>query len=126
MVHWELTSNGSWVVFLEPSRVDELEKIQVERSSQSQTDAFETERRQLIFYFFFLQCLTPAGSNADRDNVGGDINKKRERERHDGWFELPFYTGLPRSFCPFSSTNPSTNPLQARAIKSPRWALLGR
>lgn len=70
----------------------------------------------------FLQCLTPAGSEADRGNVGGDINKKREM----GAGLCGRYTGLPLSFCPFSSTNPSTNPLQARAIKSPRWALLGR
>lgn len=53
VVRWELVSaNPLGLFFLQPSRVDELEKFQVARASQSQTDESETRRRRLVFFFF--------------------------------------------------------------------------
>lgn len=47
--HSEFSSVPLGLFFLEPRRVNELEKIQVERAAQSQTAELETRRRQLIF-----------------------------------------------------------------------------
>lgn len=59
MVHWELAGTALRAVFLQPSRVDELEKIQVERAAnRRQMNLIPVERAA---YFYSVTCSAPAG-----------------------------------------------------------------
>lgn len=102
VVHWELESGSGAASPPRPSRVDQLEEIQVEKSSQSQTDEFDPARRQLIF------TVLPA----------------THRQRLWGRGEAGGLTGPSPSV--LSAALILHNPLQARARNSPRWVLLGR
>ena len=62
-----------------------------------------TGRRLLVFHG--ATCFDPGGVSAERDNARG--------------------TTLRDPCVPLACANPAANPLQARAIKSRRWVLLG-
>lgn len=93
----------------EPSRWTGENSGRKKRSRRTRMNLI-TGRRQLVFHG--ATCFDPGGVSAERDNTGEDMNEERG-------------TRLCDPSVPLACANPAANPLQARAIKSQRWVLLG-
>ena len=80
----------------------------------------------------FLQCYLFSTGRAETECERTRARRERERERERDEAGLCCrYTGPPLSLCPFSSTNPSTNPLQAgeghkKPEMGPSWEMSAR
>lgn len=80
------------------------------KSSRPQTNELSTDRRLLTIS---PTCWTPTGSEQTETDCGrGQVHGRGMKHR-------------PLSWCPFHSTNPSTNPQQEKDIKIPGRVLLG-
>ena len=123
MVHWELAGTALRAVFLQPSRVDELENIQVERAANRRQMNLIRGRGQLIF------TVLPVQHRQGRDRVWEDTSEEREREREREMRQVCAAVTPARlypSVLLVALIPPQIPCRQARAIKSPRWVLLGR
>ena len=119
VVDWELVSTSLGLFSF--SRARSMKWRKSKWTEQPIRDRWIWNGRKAA-YFYSVTWITSTGPGQIERMWGVELNR---RKRDSAGFHRR-HTGLPLAYCPFSSTNPSSNPLQARAIKSSRWVLIWR